>query len=52
MERRFAAILAADIVGFSRLTGEDGIGVLNALKPFGQRCSTRWLRHTTAESSN
>ncbi len=32
MERRLAAILAADVVGFSRLMGEDEAGTLEALK--------------------
>ena len=32
MERRLAAILAADVVGYSRLMGEDETGVLAALK--------------------
>ncbi len=32
MERRLAAILAADVVGYSRLMGEDEAGTLSALK--------------------
>ncbi len=32
MERRLAAILAADVVGYSRLMGEDEVGTLAALK--------------------
>ncbi|MEE8144524.1 MAG: adenylate/guanylate cyclase domain-containing protein, partial [Kiloniellales bacterium] len=32
MERRLAAILAADVVGYSRLMGEDEVGTLTALK--------------------
>ena len=32
MERRLAAILAADVVGYSRLMGEDEAGTLNALR--------------------
>jgi TolB-like protein/class 3 adenylate cyclase/tetratricopeptide (TPR) repeat protein len=32
MERRLAAILAADVVGYSRLVGEDEAGTLKALK--------------------
>ncbi len=32
MERRLAAIMAADVVGYSRLMSADEIGVLNALK--------------------
>ncbi len=32
MERRLAAILAADVVGYTRLMGEDEVGTLNALK--------------------
>ena len=31
MERRLAAILAADVVGYSRLMGEDERGTLSAL---------------------
>ncbi len=31
MERRLAAILAADVVGFSRLVGEDEEGTLRTL---------------------
>ncbi len=32
MERRLAAILAADVVGYTRLMGEDEAGTLAALK--------------------
>ncbi len=32
MERRLAAIPAADVVGYSRLMGEDEAGTLEALK--------------------
>ncbi len=32
MERRLAAILAADVVGYSRLMGEDEAGTLDALR--------------------
>ena len=32
MERRLSAILAADVVGYSRLMGADEAGTLNALK--------------------
>jgi adenylate cyclase len=32
IERRLAAILSADVVGYSRLMGEDEIGTLSALK--------------------
>ncbi len=32
MERRLAAILAADVVGYSRLMGADEEGTLRALK--------------------
>ncbi len=31
MERRLAAILVADVVGYSRLMGEDEVGTLDAL---------------------
>ncbi len=32
MERRLAAILAADVVGYSRLMGEDEKGTLDAVR--------------------
>ena len=32
MERRLAAILAADVAGYGRLTGVDEDGTLNALR--------------------
>ena len=32
IERRLAAVLAADVVGYSRLMGADEVGTLNALK--------------------
>ena len=32
MERRLAAILAADVVGYARLMGEDETGTLSALR--------------------
>lgn len=32
MERRLTAILAADVVGYSRLMGEDEVGTLERLK--------------------
>lgn len=32
VERRLAAILSADVVGYSRLMGEDDAGTLSALK--------------------
>src|ERR1700758_5239458 len=32
MHRRLAAVLASDVVGYSRLMGADEVGTLNALK--------------------
>ena len=32
MERKLAAIVAADVVGYSRLTGEDETGTINAVR--------------------
>ncbi len=32
MERRLSAILVADVVGYSRLMGEDEVGTLASLK--------------------
>jgi adenylate cyclase len=31
VERRLAAILAADVAGYSHFTGSDGVGTLQAL---------------------
>ncbi len=36
IERRLAAILAADVVGYNRLMGEDEVGTLAALKAHRQ----------------
>ncbi len=33
VQRRLAAILAADVAGYSRLMGEDEAGTLSALSP-------------------
>ena len=38
MERRLAAILAADVVGYTRLMREDETGTLNALKAHLEEC--------------
>ena len=38
MERRLAAIVAADVVGYSRLMGEDEAGTLAALKAHRAEC--------------
>ncbi|QFY62075.1 tetratricopeptide repeat protein [Rhizobium grahamii] len=54
MERRLAAILAADIVGYSRLMGSDEQGTLNAVKlcraelvdPVIARCKGRIVKLT------
>lgn len=37
VERRLAAILAADVAGYSRLMGDDEEGTLAALKPHRQK---------------
>ncbi len=36
MERRIAAVMAADVVGYSRLIGEDEAGTLQALRQLRQ----------------
>ena len=38
VERRLAAILAADVVGYSRLMGADEVGTLRALKTVRRDC--------------
>ena len=39
MERRLAAILVADVVGYSRLMGQDEEGTLEALQALRKECS-------------
>ncbi len=39
MERRLAAILAADVVGYSRLMGDDEAGTLAHLNPHSPLCA-------------
>jgi adenylate cyclase len=43
-ERRLAAILAADVAGYSRLIGADEEGTLNRLKSVRAESSTQKLR--------
>jgi adenylate cyclase len=42
VERRLAAILAADVAGYSRMMGQDEAGTLAALK--AQRSELIWPR--------
>ena len=39
VHRRLAAVLAADVVGYSRLMGQDESATLAALKPVARRFS-------------
>jgi adenylate cyclase len=48
--RRLAAVLAADVVGFSTLMEKDETGTLRALKAFRQQRSTPRSPHITAAS--
>lgn len=41
IERRLAAILSADVVGYSRLMGEDEAGTLVTLKAHRAECVIR-----------
>jgi adenylate cyclase len=41
VERRLAAILAADVAGYSRLMGEDEDGTLSRLKALRRELLTR-----------
>ena len=43
MERRLAAILAADVVGYSRLMGEDEAGTLARLKSLRKELVQPWI---------
>ena len=51
MERRLAAILAADVVGYSRLMEADEAGTLAALKAGAGTCWTHWSPSIRAGSS-
>ena len=52
-ERRLAAILAADVVGYSRLVEQDEAGTLAAIKDAAPRArSTRCWPSTRAASSS
>jgi len=50
VQRRFAAILAADVAGYSRLMGEDEEGMLAALT--APRVITAWALPVTATSGS
>ena len=49
--RRLAAILAADVAGYSRLMGADEVGTLEALKAVRREIGDPRSPHTTAGSS-
>jgi class 3 adenylate cyclase len=46
-QRRLAAILAADVVGYSRLVGQDETGTLRRLKELQAKRAQRNLRSLT-----
>ena len=49
MERKLTAILAADVVGYSRLMGEDEAGTLAALKAYrNETIDPRIAEHSRA----
>jgi adenylate cyclase len=50
INRKLAAILAADVVGYSRLMGADEAGTLGALKRHREPFSTQPSPPTTAAS--
>ena len=50
MQRRLAAILAADVVGYSRLMESDETSTLAALKERWKGYSSRWSRSTMVGS--
>jgi hypothetical protein len=51
LERRLAAILAADVAGYSRRMGADEVGTLAALKRIGARSLIRQSLPIGAASS-
>ena len=50
-QRRLAAILAADVVGYSRLMEQDETGTLAALRGDARKCWSPWSQSTTVASS-
>ena len=52
VQRRLAAILAADVVGYSRLMEQDEAGTLAALKARREACLSRWSPRIAAASSS
>ncbi len=52
MERKLTAIMAADVVGYSRLMGGDEAGTHAALKALRAESSIRRSPNTTAASSS
>ena len=51
MQRRLAAILAADVVGYSRLMGTDEIGTITSLKSHRRELVDQVSRNTVAALS-
>jgi len=51
IQRRLAAILASDVVGYSRLMGEDEVGTLAALKTLHRELIDPKVRGAAATSS-
>jgi adenylate cyclase len=47
VQRRLAGILAADVVGYSRLMGTDEVGTLAALKAHGRALQALEARETS-----
>jgi len=45
MDRRLAAILAADVVGYIRLVGQDESGTLAALKVLRSELGLKLINH-------
>ena len=52
VQRRLTTVVAADIVGYSRLIEQDEAGTLAAIKARGRTCSTRCWPSTRAASSS
>ena len=52
VERKLAAILSADVVGYSRLMGEDDAGTLAGLKALRKELFAPTVAGITAASSS
>jgi class 3 adenylate cyclase len=52
LKRKLAAILATDVVGYSRLMEQDEAGTFAAVRPAARNCWSHWSASTRDASSS